>query len=74
MRQHGRFWVSSTAAGELQIRNVVWTDDAIEDVQNVFRYAFRFLYELVVSDEAISAAYYTNALQVWQHGMEIFFV
>jgi hypothetical protein len=41
------------------------TDDTVKDLQNMFRYTFRFTNELVILDEAIIvAADKTNGLQV----------
>lgn len=55
--QHGGLGVASAAAGELKIYNIVWADYAVEDLQDMFRYALCFLQKFLISDEAIGTTY-----------------
>jgi hypothetical protein len=59
MRQHGSFWIASATACELEIDDIMWTYYAVEDIQDVIRYALRFLHKLLVSNEAVVSAYET---------------
>jgi hypothetical protein len=63
--EHGGFWLSRAAAGELQIRNIVRADDSVEDVKDVLWYRISIDNELVVMDEAFTfPSYQTHSLQV----------
>jgi hypothetical protein len=55
--QHGSFRIASAATGELKIYNIVWADDAVEDIQDMFRYALCLLKKFLILNEAIGTAY-----------------
>lgn len=75
MRQHGSFGVSGGPARELQICNIVRTYYSIKDVQNVVRYAFRFLHKFFVLDEiAKFSSDQADGLQIWERDVKIFLV
>jgi hypothetical protein len=64
MRQHSSFGVASTATCELEIHDIVRTY-AVEDVQDMIGYALRLLFELLIPNEAVVAAYETYSLEIW---------
>lgn len=66
VRQHSSLWVASAAARELEIGDIVRANDTVEDLQDVFRYALPFTYELIISDEAVVVTTdETDCLEIW---------
>lgn len=70
MCQHSSFRVTCTTTCELEIGDVMRTDNAVVDLQDVLWYSLPLLEQLVILDEAVViAANETDSLQVWQYFM-----
>lgn len=72
MCQHGSFGAACTTTCELKIGDVMRTDYAVVDLQDMPWYTLSLLKQFVILDEAvIIAANKTNSLKIWQYFVQL---
>ena len=66
MCQHGCFWVTGAATGELKVCNIIWAYYAVEDVEDMIWDGLRVLSEVVILCEIrVLTSYQAHSLEIW---------